>query len=187
MNYLKTTKSGKKHGMSIMTELNQERVHECFIIEAYTKRKMKSDYLILTFGFIGFPDDGTLSVRIGPDVRQSIVYKMMVDTGYKEDGKKQPDILKHFERGMHFFAKPVKKYYGGDPNTVRWTINIDTLTARKQDVDIPQEKLERIQLIVSKSPNFDEAIRRMGTSDASLVFTFGYAVGSGLMNREGKL
>lgn len=180
-------KNGKEHGRNTMTELNQEKTHECFIIEAFTKRKAKSDYFIMTFGFVGFPDDGSLSVRIGPDVRQSVVYKMMIDTGYREDGKKQPDILKHFERGTHFYAKPVKRYLGGDPNAVKWTVNIDTITAKKQGIDIPQEKLERIQLIVSKSPNFDEACRRMSASDPNMLFTFGYAVGSGLMNREGKL
>lgn len=170
-----------------MTELNQEKIHECFIIEAYTKKKAKSDYLIISVGFVGYPDNAGLSIRVGPDVRQSIVYKMMIDTGYREDGKKQPDLLKHFERGMHFFAKPVKKYLGGNPNAARWTINIDTITVKKQSVDIPQERLERIAKIVSLAPNFDEACRRMSASDPNLLFVFGYAVGSGLMDREGKL
>lgn len=181
------SRNGKKHGMSIMSELNQEKLHEFFIHEVYTKKKSKSDYLIMSLGIVGYPDDAALSVRIGEDVRQSVVYRMMINTGYKEDSKRQPDILKHFERGMHFFAKPVKKYLGGNPNAVRWTISIDTITAKKQNVDIPQEKLDRVANIVAHAPNFDEACRRMSASDANLLFVFGYAVGIGLMNREGKL
>lgn len=172
--------------MNGMTELDINKTYEWFVINAGTARIKKSEYFTMDAGCGEAPVDATVRIKLTDDIRNNIVFQMMIATGFKDTGK-PIDPTKHFKRGFRFHAKPVKLYHGGDVNDVRWTLALDTITARKQDTDIPTETLERIQLIVSKSPNFNEAVRRMSSSDPNLVFTFGYAVGSGLMDREGKI
>jgi hypothetical protein len=82
---------------------------------------------------------------------------------------------------MHFHAKPVKKYLGGDLNLVKWGIDYDSITTKSQKQSIPVENMERINRIVAHAPSKEEAIRRMETSDPTLAFTYGFAVGSGVL------
>lgn len=167
-----------------MSELNPDKLYEWFVIDAQTYKSRKSNYFVMTVGCCDNGTNATIRVRLSDDLKTNIVYTMMVATGYQDSGK-EIDPVRHFKRGMHFHAKPVKQYHGGDIQDVRWTLAPDTLTSRKQISELQPETLDRIKLIRTKSPNLEEAIRRMSISDPALIFTFGYAVGAGVLTKEG--
>jgi len=167
-----------------MTELNPEKLYEWFVIDAQVYKSKKANYFVMTAGCCDNGTNATIRVRLADDWKTNIVYNMMIATGYQDSGK-EIDPVRHFKRGMHFHAKPVKQYHGGDIQDVRWTLAPDTLTSRKQISELQPETLDRIKLIRTKSPNLEEAIRRMSISDPALIFTFGYAVGAGVLTKEG--
>lgn len=163
-----------------MAELTTEKSVEWFISEISTVTIKKTDYLTFVFGWVDGPVDARGRIPLLNDPRNSILYHFMLCTGYKDNGGK-PDPKRWFKRGMHFYAKPVKKYLGGDMNMVKWGIDYDSITTKNQKHVIPAESLERITRVVTHAPSKEEAIRRMASSDPTLAFTYGVAVGSGVL------
>ncbi len=163
-----------------MAELSTEKPVEWFISEISKVTIKKTDYITFVFGWVDGPVDARGRIPVLNDLRNSVLYHFMLCTGYKDNGGK-PDPFKWFKRGMHFHAKPVKKYLGGDLNLVKWGIDYDSITTKSQKQSIPVENMERINRIVAHAPSKEEAIRRMATSDPTLAFTYGFAVGSGVL------
>jgi hypothetical protein len=181
------TRNGINTGVNGMTELNTEKLLEWFIIDVWTTKRNKSDYLVLNCGNVENNEVATIKERIPENIRASTIYRIMQGMGFKDTGTGAINPMKFFVRGFHFFGKPMKIYIGGNPDDFRWTIAIDTITARKQDISFTPEEQETIKRVVSNAPDFKEAMRRMSTTDPVLVFRFGQAVGVGIMTRDGKI
>lgn len=173
--------------MDGMTELNTEKMLEWFIIDVWTTKRNKSDYLVLNCGNVENNEVATIRERIPENIRASTIYRIMQGMGFKDAGTGAISPTKFFTRGFHFFGKPVKIYRGGNPEDFTYTIAIDTITAKKVDISFTQEEQDTIKRVISTAPDFKEAMRRMSTTDPVLVFKFGQAVGAGIMTREGKL
>lgn len=180
-------KNGKSTGMNGMTELNTEKLLEWFIIDIWTAKRNKSDYLVINCGNVENGEIATIRERIPENLRASTILKIMVAMGFKDSGTGTINPMKFFTRGFHFFAKPMKIYIGGNPDDFKWTIALDTITARKQDISFTPEEQDSIRRVISNAPDFKEAMRRMSTSDPVLVFRFGQAVGAGIMQKDGKI
>lgn len=170
-----------------MTELNTEKLLEWFIIDVWTTKRNKSEYLVLNCGNVENNEIASIRERIPENIRSSTIFRIMQNMGFKDAGAGTVSPLKFFQRGFHFFGKPVKIYRGGNPDDFTYTIAIDTITARKQDISFTPEEHDTIKRVISNAPDFKEAMRRMSTTDPVLVFRFGQAVGAGIMNREGKI
>jgi len=170
-----------------MTELNTEKLLEWFIIDIWTAKRNKSDYLVINCGNVENGEVATIRERIPENLRASTIFKIMMAMGFKDSGSGLVNPMKFFTRGFHFFAKPMKIYIGGNPDDFKWTIALDTITARKQDISFTPEEQESIRRVISNAPDFKEAMRRMSTSDPLLVFRFGQAVGAGIMQKDGKI
>lgn len=181
------TKNGRNIGRNGMTELNTEKLLEWFIIDVWTTKRNKSDYLVLNCGNVENNEVATIRERIPENIRASTIHKIMVSMGFKDSGTGTIIPGKFFTRGFHFFGKPVKIYRAGNPDDFSYTIAIDTITAKKQDISFTPEELESIKRAVSNTQDFKEAMRRLSTSDPVLVFRFGQAFGAGLITKEGKI
>lgn len=165
-----------------MTELSTDKKYEWFIQEIGKGKTKTSDFITFIFGCVEENEIARARINITNDIRNGILYSFMVNTGYKDNGTGEPNPFVWFKRGMHFFARPVKIYRGGDLNTIRWTIDYDTISAQNVSEEISEETLERIKRVFSHAPSKDEAIRRLAKSDPSLLYDLGIAVGAGLIN-----
>ncbi|MFA5137297.1 MAG: hypothetical protein WC489_07970 [Patescibacteria group bacterium] len=169
-----------------MSELNTTQKYEWFIQEIGTKKGNKNDYITFVFGCVEEPVVARERITIPEDIRSSILFNIMVKTGYKDKGGK-PDPFKYFKRGLLFYARPVKKYRGGDLEDVRWSIDFDSISMRNIRHKLPDEKFNKIKLILSRSPSLEEAIRRMATTDPNLLYDFGVAVGEGSVTPDDEI
>lgn len=168
-----------------MTELSTDKKYEWFIQEIGKGKTKTSDFITFIFGCVEENEIARARINITNDIRNGILYSFMVNTGYKDNGTGEPNPFVWFKRGMHFFARPVKIYRGGDLNTIRWTIDYDTISAQNVSEEIPEETLERIKRVFSHAPSKDEAIRRLAKSDPALLYDLGIAVGAGLIDIDG--
>lgn len=170
-----------------MSELNPDKIYEWFIINAEIKKRHNGEYLVLKLGCVETDDNATIDVLLPREKNtESLVYKMMRATGYNKE-EKSINPLKHFVRGMHVFAKPVKEYRGSDSSKFNWSIQLDTLSSKsKKTVDTPKELIDRIMLIASRAPSFEESLRRMANSDPLLAFEYGRLVALGVITKDGK-
>ncbi|MFA7212204.1 MAG: hypothetical protein WC110_12240 [Bacteroidales bacterium] len=168
-----------------MTELSTDKKYEWFIQEIGKGKTKTSDFITFIFGCVEENEIARARINITNDIRNGILYSFMVNTGYKDNGTGEPNPFVWFKRGMHFFARPVKIYRGGDLNTIRWTIDYDTISAQNVSEEISEETLERIKRVFSHAPSKDEAIRRLAKSDPALLYDLGIAVGAGLIDIDG--
>lgn len=168
-----------------MTELSTDKKYEWFIQEIGKGKTKTSDFITFIFGCVEENEIARARINITNDIRNGILYSFMVNTGYKDNGTGDPNPFVWFKRGMHFFARPVKIYRGGDLNTIRWTIDYDTISAQNVSEEISEETLERIKRVFSHAPSKDEAIRRLAKSDPALLYDLGIAVGAGLIDIDG--
>lgn len=167
-----------------MTELSTDKKYEWFIQEIGKGKTKTSEYISFIFGCVEEPETARARINITTDIRSGVLYSFMVNTGYKDNGG-EPNPFNWFKRGLHFFARPVKIYRGGDLNAVRWTIDYDTISSQNVSEEISNETLDRIKRVFSHAPTKDEAIRRLAKSDPALLYDLGIAVGTGMIDIDG--
>lgn len=165
-----------------MVELSTDKKYEWFIQEFGKGKTKTSEFIWFVFGCVEENELARARINIPSDIRTGVLFSFMQNTGYTDKGTKQPDPFKWFKRGMHFFARPVKIYRGGDLNTVRWTIDYDTISSNNSVQELSDETLDRIKRVFSHAPTKDEAIRRMAKTDPALLYDLGVAVGAQIID-----